>query len=79
MSEQNGGVVYTLREMFDQLQRVSLEVNDLAAIVKSDIDSRGKSDLENRVRKIEQQNAAHWVVHTLFVGVIAFALERLFT
>lgn len=79
MTENHGGVIVTVREMYDELQRVSDAVSELTNTVKTDIETRTKSDIEGRVRKIEQQNAAHWVIHTIFLGVIALGIERLFT
>ena len=77
--EKPTGVIVTLSEMYGEIQRLGAEFSKLSQTVTSDIESRKGSNYDSRLRKLEQQNAAHWVVHTIIMGAVALGVERLFS
>lgn len=77
--ERPTGVVVTIREIYENVQELTESFKKLDGTISSVLGLRSNLDtLEGRVRKVEQQNAAHWVVHTIMVGIIAVGAERLF-
>lgn len=78
MTEEKRGIVITLEEMYANVQElvrttvtIDNKLNRVLAL-PSEVDL-----LEQRVRKIEAQNAAHWVVHGIMVATIGAALVRI--
>lgn len=73
------GVLITLRDIHDTVQSLAKSVNTLDTKMSDMIDLQNRlDDHDKRIRKMEAQNAAHWVVHTLAVGGIAALIGRIF-
>lgn len=74
------GVVVTLREIHDKVQLLSKDLNTVDTKLSNMVDFRKELDEhDTRLRHMEAQNAAHWVVHTLALAGITTMIGRLFT
>lgn len=74
------GVVVTLREIHTSLQDTTARLTRLDSKVDSALLLRDDVvETERRVRKLEAQNAAHWVVHTIAIGAIAAGIGGIFS
>lgn len=74
------GVLVTLKDIHENVNKLLGEVSRMNNLHKNVLDlEREQEALEERTRRLEVQNAAHWVVHTLTVGGIAAAIGRIFT
>lgn len=73
------GVIVTIKDIHENVTRLVREVTELNGLSNDVIDlEREHSKLEERTRRLEAQNAAHWVVHVLTVGAIASAIGKVF-
>ena len=74
------GVLITIKDIHENVNKLLGEVSRMNNLHKNMVDlEREQEALEERTRRLEVQNAAHWVVHTLTVGGIAAAIGRIFT
>lgn len=78
--DEPAGVVVTLREIHDNVQLLAKDLSIIGTKVSNMVDFRKELDEhDKRLRKMEAQNAAHWVVHTLALAGITTMIGRLFT
>lgn len=74
------GVVVTLREIHDNVQLLAKDLNIVDTKLSNMVDFRKELDEhDSRLRRMEAQNAAHWVVHTLALAGITTMIGRMLT
>lgn len=78
--EKPTGVIITMREIHDNVQSLTQSISTLDAKISSMVNYQARIEAnEDRIRKIEIQNAAHWVVHTITIGGITAIIGRFFS
>jgi len=74
------GVIVTIKDIHENVNKLVAEMSRVTTLSNDVVQlQRDHDSLEERTRKLEIQNAAHWIVHTIAVGGIAAAIGRLFT
>lgn len=73
------GVVVTIKDIHENVNRLLSEMSNIKTLSNDVVQLQREHDaLEERTRKLEIQNAAHWIVHTLALSGIAAAVGRIF-
>lgn len=72
------GVIVTIGEIYREVNSTSNKIASLDTKITHVLSLKSEVDQnENRIRKLEVQNAAHWVVHSITIGAIAVAIGRI--